>query len=29
VKNYDRVLVMAYDVMQGRCPYDEYLDDCG
>jgi hypothetical protein len=24
-----RVLVVAYDVMRGRCPHDEYPDDCG
>jgi hypothetical protein len=29
VKNYDSVLVVAYDVMRGRCPHDEYPDDCG
>jgi hypothetical protein len=29
VKNYDRVLVMAYVVMQGGCPHDEYPDVVG
>jgi hypothetical protein len=29
VKNYDRVLVVAYVVMQGGCPHDEYLDVVG
>jgi hypothetical protein len=29
VKNYDRVLIVAYVVMQGRCPHDEYSDVVG
>jgi hypothetical protein len=29
VKNYDRVLVVAYVFMQGRCPHDKYPDVVG
>jgi hypothetical protein len=29
VKNYDRVLVVAYVVIWGGCPHDKYLDVVG
>jgi hypothetical protein len=29
MKNYDRVLVVAYVVMRGGCPHDKYPDVVG